>query len=119
MQNTSLNNRRSFLKGAAVFTALPFLPALATAEGQINASYPQEVNYADDSLNIIGPKEGYSPQIGTLVSMMAWLRLPVLSAVRGLTNKQLDFLPDDKANTIGAMLYHLAATDAFYHEHTF
>jgi uncharacterized damage-inducible protein DinB len=70
-------------------------------------------------LTIIGPREGYSPQIGTLVSMMDWCRDAVVSAVKGMTTEQLDFLLDDKANTIGALLYHLAATDAFYHEHTF
>ncbi|MES1250131.1 MAG: DUF664 domain-containing protein, partial [Chitinophaga rupis] len=70
-------------------------------------------------LNIIGPKEGYSPQIGTLVSMMTWMRTVMLYSSKGMTTEQLDFLLDDKANTIGAMLFHLAATDAFYHEHTF
>ena len=68
---------------------------------------------------IIGPQEGYSPQIGTLVSMMAWCRNAVVSVVKEMTAEQLDFLLDDKANTIGALLNHLAATDAFYHEHTF
>ena len=70
-------------------------------------------------MNIIGPKQGYSPQISTLVSMMAWLRPQVIYSVKSLTTEQLDFLLDDKANTIGALLNHLAATDAFYHEHTF
>lgn len=32
---------------------------------------------------------------------------------------ELDFLLDDKANTIGALAFPLAATDAFYHEQTF
>jgi uncharacterized damage-inducible protein DinB len=73
----------------------------------------------ETSLTIIGPQEGYSPQIGTLVSMMVWCRSAVLSGVKGMTLEQIDYLLDDKANTIGALLYHLAATDAFYHEHTF
>jgi len=51
--------------------------------------------------------------------MMAWLRPQVVRSAKNLTVEQLDFLLDDKANTIGALLYHLAATDAFYHEHTF
>jgi len=33
--------------------------------------------------------------------------------------EQLDWLIDDKANTIGALAYHLAATDYLYHQHTF
>ena len=73
----------------------------------------------DESISIIGPKEGYSPQIGTLVSEMAFMRMQVLMSVKGMTTEQLDFLLDDKANTIGALLFHLCATDAFYHEHTF
>jgi len=105
--------RRNFLKAAATLSAgmagLVMFP-LAGFSG----SQRQET-----SLSIIGPQEGYSPQIGTLVSMMAWCRSAVLSAVKGMTTEQLDFLLDDKANTIGALLYHLAATDTFYHEHTF
>lgn len=73
----------------------------------------------DKDLTIIGPKEGYSPQIGTLVSMMGFMRWQVLGSTKGLTTEQLDFLLDDKANRIGAMLNHLAATDALYHEHVF
>lgn len=33
--------------------------------------------------------------------------------------EQLDFLLDDKANSIGSMLLHLAATERFYQVHTF
>lgn len=74
---------------------------------------------SDDSLTIIGPREGYSPQIGTLVSMMAFCRSAVVRSVKGLTTDQLDFLLDAKANSIGALLYHLAALDAIFHELTF
>jgi len=102
-------NRRNFLKTAAAFGAgvsgLTFLPTPATA--------------ADDELNVIGPKKGYSPQIGTLVSMMAWMRSTVLRSVQGMSQKDLDFLLDEKANTIGALLWHLAATDRIYQLNTF
>jgi len=109
MEQTN-TGRRQFLKTSVMAAAAPFLPALAMAGGGVTAG---------DETNIIGPKEGYSPQIGTLVSMMAWLRPQVVRSAKNLTVEQLDFLLDDKANTIGALLYHLAATDAFYHEHTF
>jgi hypothetical protein len=120
MNNISLpTGRRHFLKTAAAFTGgiagLSFLPA-GSNYGEIAAVKP---SFGDNDINIIGPKEGYSPQIGTLVSMMAWNRPPIISSVKGMTVEQLDFLLDAKANTIGALLYHLAATDAFYHEHTF
>lgn len=72
-----------------------------------------------EGINIVGPKDGYAPQIGTLVSMMNWMRNVVESGVRGLEKEQLDFLIDDKANSIGAMLLHLAATERFYQIHTF
>jgi len=51
--------------------------------------------------------------------MMTWMRTAMLHSSKDMTTEQLDFLLDNKANTIGAMLFHLAATDAFYHEHTF
>jgi len=109
--------RRNFLKSAAALaggvTGFSFLSGRALA-GNLTDRSSQ-----DKDSNIIGPKEGYTPQVGTLVSMMAWLRPQIVSTVKGMTTEQLDFLLDDKANTIGALLYHLAATDAFYHEHTF
>ena len=70
-------------------------------------------------LNIVGPKEGFTPQIGTLVSMMNWMRNTILMPVRGMSIEDLDFLVDEKANSIGAMLWHLAATERFYQIHTF
>jgi hypothetical protein len=103
--------RRDFLKATCALTAgisgfnLVALPALAAD--------------ADANIGIIGPKEGYSPQIGTLVSMMTWMRFIMLRSVTGMSQQNLDFLLDEKANTIGAMLLHLAATDTYYHMHTF
>jgi hypothetical protein len=116
--NTSAAGRRNFLKTAAALAggaaSLSFLPSdsMTAIPGAIRGS-------ADNDNNIIGPREGYSPQIGTLVSMMAWIRPQILGTVKGMTTEQLDWLLDAKANTIGALLYHLAATDTFYHEHTF
>lgn len=86
------------------------------------ASLPQasfSMDRPDPRSNIIGPKEGYSPQVGTLVSMMDWMRAVVLTPVKGLTVEQLDYLHDANANSIGAMLYHLAATEKYYQLHTF
>ena len=74
---------------------------------------------ADPNINIIGPREGYSPQIGILVSQMEWVRVSVISATKGLTQPQLDFLLDSQSNTIGALLMHLAATDTVYQDLTF
>jgi uncharacterized damage-inducible protein DinB len=102
-------NRRSFLKTAAAFTTgvsgLALLPQPAFSE--------------DADVNIIGPKKGYSTQIGTLVSMMTWMRMVVLMSVKGMSQKDLDYLFDPNANTIGALLMHLAATDRIYQINTF
>jgi uncharacterized damage-inducible protein DinB len=102
-------SRRNFLKTAAALTAgasrLMLVPEPAFSE--------------DADANIIGPKKGYSPQIGTLVSMMTWMRMVVLHSVKDMSQKDLDYLLDQKANTIGALLMHLAATDRIYQINTF
>ena len=131
----TLTGRRSFIKSATAFTGamagLSFLPTTtwgnplttdstnATNTNPAGIALPPLPGPPANDLNIIGPKEGYSPQIGTLVSMMAWLRPQVIGSIKDLTVEQLDFLFDAKANTIGAMAFHLAAINAFYHEHTF
>ena len=70
-------------------------------------------------MNVLGPRPGYSPRIGTLVSEMTWMRGAVLQTVKGLNQAQLDFLLDDKANRIGALLLHLAATEKLFQLNTF
>ena len=100
--------RRSFLKTAACFSA-----------GAGVLSLPPAALAADDRPNVLGPRTGYSPQIGTLVSMLTWMRNAVPSAAHGLTQAQLDHLFDKDANTIGALLLHLAATETYYALHTF
>jgi uncharacterized damage-inducible protein DinB len=100
--------RRQFLMTAAVTTAassLVFVPELAMSE--------------ESDVNIIGPKKGYSPQIGTLVSMMTWMRKVMLMSVKGMSQKDLDYLFDPNSNTIGSLLMHLAATDRIYQINTF
>ena len=104
------SSRRGFIKTAATFTAgLTALPTLLMATNST----------VEDGINIIGPKEGYTPQIGTLVSMMNSMRGTVLRAVNGMKQEELDYLHDPKSNTIGAMLLHLAATDTYYYGNTF
>ncbi len=106
-------DRRKFIKKASLAT----LGTTGLLMGTQDISATPLMSQND--MNIIGPKEGYSPQIGTLVSMMNWMRSVILMPVKGMSVKDLDFLVDDKANTIGAMLWHLAATERFYQIHTF
>ena len=96
-------SRRRFFQAAAAST-LAFSPFAQAGEAEPPG---------------LGPRPGYSPQIGTLVSEMTWMRTAVIRAVRGMTQEQLDFLLDAKANRIGALLMHLAATERLYQLNTF
>ncbi|MGF1511634.1 MAG: DinB family protein [Myxococcota bacterium] len=72
-----------------------------------------------DDLFLIGPTKGYTPAVGTLVSMLDCMRFFVVSNVTGLSQTELDWQLDDKSNSIGAMLLHLAATERYYQLNTF
>lgn len=96
-------NRRRFFRATAASTLLALPSARAADTGQ----------------NVFGPRPGYSPQIGTLVSEMIWMRGAVIGSTKGMTQDQLDFLLDNKANRIGALLLHLAATEKLYQLNTF
>jgi len=107
-------DRRSFLKASVVLgcglgSAGLSLPSVAGAVKGVE----------DERLNIIGPRKGFSPQIGILVSMLTWMRSAILEPVQGLTVTQLDYLHDSKANSIGALLLHLAAVEREYQLNTF
>ncbi|MFC3878702.1 DinB family protein [Algoriphagus namhaensis] len=105
--------RREFLKktlamggGFAAFASFS-LPA--------SASTPPK----NEDLMSIGPRKGYSPAIGSLVSMMFYMRHTIINTVKNLSVEELDYLMDDKANSIGALVLHLGATDKFYQINTF
>lgn len=102
--------RREFLKASAVLT---------TGIGGLTLSPPAHAASEDTEMFIVGPKKGYTPQIGTLVSQMAFMRWQVLHSVKGMSQQDLDFLLDAKANRIGALLLHLAAVEKFYQLNTF
>ena len=113
MEKQDALNRRDFLKttaaaagGLAGLVLLPQCNAPGTAE-------------APGNIHLLGPRPGYAPQVGTLVSMLDWMRMVVVNTVHGLGPKELDYLHDPKANTIGAMLLHLAALEVYYQVTTF
>ena len=86
MERNMINiNRRKFIQttgmAAAGTAGIGFLPLSGFGNP-----------YGDDNANIIGPVEGYSPQIGTLVSMLNWIRSSVIRAVKDLKPEELDFL---------------------------
>jgi uncharacterized damage-inducible protein DinB len=104
-------DRRGFLTTATgLVTGLSLLP---------ETGWATQPTAPVTGLNIVGPMEGYAPQIGTLLSMMNWMRTTVLRSLRGLSKTDLDYLHDPKANSIGAMLMHLVATEFFYQVNTF
>lgn len=105
--------RRKFLQSTALATA-----ALGGIFSVAQASAVKQ-DQGDESLFVIGPVEGYSPHIGTIVSMLNYNRSTVINATKDLTMEQLDYLFDAKANTIGSLLMHLGATDKFYQMNTF
>ena len=106
-------NRRSFLGGTAA----------AIAAGVGGSLFSQSVMAADEptSMHVLGPRPGYSPMIGAFVSQLTWLREfnGVLNATKGLSQTDLDALFDANANTIGALMLHLAATETYYQMNTF
>jgi hypothetical protein len=104
-------NRRFFLEKATQNSfGLLNLGSLELIENPISV---------DDSIHIIAPKAGFTPQVGTLLSMMTQMRYIVTLGVQGLSVKELDYLHDTKSNSIGAMLLHLAATERQYQIKTF
>jgi uncharacterized damage-inducible protein DinB len=109
---TSSINRRKFLQA----TALTAVGAGAMSLWPFTSPARQ---YSGDEINIIGPVEGYSPQIGILVSMLNWIRDSVIRATKNLSKEELDFQLDARSNSIGALLLHLAATDVVYQDLTF
>jgi uncharacterized damage-inducible protein DinB len=105
--------RRKFIQSAALGTA--------GLSGILSSAKASDFNMPPDpeSLFVIGPMEGYSPQIGTIVSMLNYNRSTIINTTKDLTMEQLDYLFDAKANTIGALIMHLGATDKFYQINTF
>ena len=107
-------NRRSFLQGSAALTV--------TASSPLAGLFlPLTLQGSDSNLNLLGPRTGFAPQIGTFVSMFTWMREAngVIKATKDLTTADLDYLIDPNANTIGALMLHLAATETYYQFNTF
>ena len=103
-------SRRAFVGAGAAALTVGFREA-----------FPEPV-FADASgPNLLGPLPGYSAQVGTFVSQITWMRDQngVLRATEKLTQADLDYLFDKNANTIGALMLHLAATETYFQLNTF
>lgn len=102
--------RRDFIKtSAGIIAGLTVMPQRGTSE----------TFHPADNLHIIGPIEGYSPQVGTLVTMLNWMQDSLHNVTKGLTQAELDYLHDKKSNTIGALMLHMAAIEVTYQDMTF
>jgi Protein of unknown function (DUF664) len=135
MSDANQDGRRGFLKFTAGVAGCALAPGGLFAHGRTGAarvgrmaeslrsedlSYIKQAAAAKDGgINIIGPKAGYSAQVGTLVSMLTWMQGAIGRSTEGMTQGDLDYLFDAKANTIGALMLHLAATEIFYQANTF
>ena len=111
MKTNQITGRRKFFKQTAAMTA-----ALSSFGLGAGIAYGAGT---DADINILGPKPGYSPQIGTMVSMLTWMQTAVVGPVKGMSVEDLDHLFDARANSIGALLLHLAATETYYQMNTF
>ena len=104
--------RRKFIGASALLTAgTLLLPKVGFASNEYQSN--------PEDLYLIGPKDGFTTHIGTILSMMTMMRTWIVRQVKNLTVEELDFQIDDKSNSIGAMLFHLAATEKYYQLNTF
>ncbi|HLY43369.1 MAG TPA: DinB family protein [Terracidiphilus sp.] len=109
-RSCSLLNRRAFLgKGGMLAAGLYALASSPTVGAETTGP------------NILGPLPGYSPAVGTFVSQLTWMREQngILRATEKLSQADLDYLFDKNANSIGALMLHLAATEKYYGMNTF
>ncbi|NIJ53884.1 DinB family protein [Dyadobacter arcticus] len=116
--NSESLNRRNFIRAGAVST-LGVVALSAVTSDVLSAKPLTQVVPAKEGIFMIGPMEGYSPQIGTLVSMLNYNRSTIINSVKSMSMEQLDFLLDPHANTIGALVMHLGATEKYYQANTF
>jgi hypothetical protein len=105
-------SRRSFVSAGAATIAL------ALSEAAPLSAAPDAPPTGPDRLC---PLRADSPQKGAFVSQLTWMREMngVLTATKKLTQTDLDYLFDKDANTIGALMLHLAATETYYQMNTF
>lgn len=68
--------------------------------------------------NVVVP-EGYTTQVGVMVFMLEDLKARIDTMTKNLSVEEVDFLFDDEANRIGALILHLAAVEKSYQVYTF
>jgi uncharacterized damage-inducible protein DinB len=111
MRNANLDRRKFMgMVGLSAVTGSLLLPRQGIA---------QPDRLTDVNINHIGPMAGYTPQIGTLISMLDWISDSVIRVTKKFSMEELDRLHDKDSNSIGALLLHVAATEVIYQDITF
>lgn len=96
--------------------------SLSLTEDRVHGKHAlliEGIDVRKDTTYIIGPVKGFTPQIGTLVTMLNNMTARVEAQVRNIDSKNVDHLFDANANSIGALVMHLAAAEAYYQVYTF
>ena len=62
----------------------------------------------------IKPEKGYTPQIGIMVDMLEDLKDRITEITHDLDQAETDYLFDENANSIGAIIMHLIANESYY-----
>lgn len=121
-KKTGTNNMSGWFEGTGTknkVRAKEFTVSSATDKAQGKYSLLLEGKGITLPNYLIGPIEGYTPHVGTLVTMLNNLTLRIESAVKNMSQKQIDWQEDENSNSIGALIIHLAATEAYYQVATF
>ncbi|MEI5909468.1 DinB family protein [Bacillus spongiae] len=63
---------------------------------------------------LVKPREGYSSTIGELITMLEHTRETTISEIAELRQSELDYLYEEDANSIGALLLHIASIEAVH-----
>ena len=101
------SSRRSFIGKTVALTSTLALTSLAFKP------WEQDLKVAE-GIDIIGPRKGYTPLIGTLVSMLENMTSQVKRTIKDLTVEELDYQFDENANTIGALILHITSSEKFH-----
>jgi hypothetical protein len=70
-------------------------------------------------LFLLGPRDGFTPAVGSLASQLTVTRHYLLRASRDLDVARLDAVPPAAVNPIGAILRHLTAAERMFQVMTF
>lgn len=108
MNKSSKSSRRSFLGKSLLASSALALSGFSSSNREF------EISDTEDNINMIGPREGYTPLIGTLVSMLENMTSHVKNNIKNFTIEELDYQFDEKANTIGALILHIVSSEKFH-----